>query len=78
MSDHLDSYKCRKLAAEYRERARDTLDPVRKSEFEVLERKWLIFAARFEAQERRGSGSGSHRELNSRVLSSPLFSQLAL
>ena len=41
--------ECRDVAAQYGSLAKGTADPVRKSEYEVLEAKWLRLACRLDA-----------------------------
>jgi hypothetical protein len=51
MKNKTTADECRNTVAEYRKLALQSADPVRKSEYEVLEGKWLKLARRFEIQE---------------------------
>jgi len=44
MKDGTTADECRDIAAQYHTLAEQAADPVRKSEFEVLARKWLRLA----------------------------------
>ena len=52
MNDNTTTDECRDTAAEYRKLAMQSADPVRQSEYEVLEGKWLELARRFEIRKR--------------------------
>jgi hypothetical protein len=44
--------QCRATAADYGKLAEQAADPVRKSEYEVLQKRWLKLTTRYELQER--------------------------
>ena len=51
MSDGTTADECRTVAAEYCAQAKRTRDPVRKSEYEVLAKKWVKLAEKFARQD---------------------------
>ena len=57
MRSQTTSHDCQATAAEYRKLAGQVADPVRKSEYEVLEQKWLKLARKFETQERANNSN---------------------
>ena len=52
MKSQKTSDQCRATAVDYGKLAEQAADPVRKSEYEVLEKKWLKLTTKYELQER--------------------------
>lgn len=57
MRDITTADECRDVATEYCRLAQQSADPVRKSEYEVLARRWLKLAKKFETQERASNSN---------------------
>jgi len=57
MQDGTTAERCRDTAAEYRRLAGQAGHPIRKSEYEVLEKKWLKLARRIEVRERENGSN---------------------
>ena len=57
MRSQTTSNDCRATAAEYRKLAEQVANPVRKSEYELLEQRWLKLARKFEIQERANNSN---------------------
>jgi len=70
MKDRTTADECRNTATDYRQLAMQSADPVRKSEYEVLEGKWLKLARRFEIQ-KRANGSNVLQFRPRRVAAQP-------
>lgn len=57
MSNRTTAEECRAVAAEYRRKANRTASPVRRSGYEVLAKRWIKVAERFD---RRNRSTGSN------------------